>query len=76
MNIYKNGGLMMDFLKEYLPLLVPIILIELALMFIALKHILTHKNYKIGNRYLWIIITVFVQIIGPILYFIIGKEDD
>lgn len=63
-------------LADVLPFLVPLILIELLLLAVALKHILTHKEYKHGNRMLWIVIVVLgMNIIGPVLYFIFGKED-
>lgn len=38
--------------------------------------ILTHKSYKRGNRTLWLIVVIVgMQFIGPILYFLLGKED-
>lgn len=58
-----------------LPFLIPIIVIELALTVAALVHIFTHKNYRVGNRVLWVVLS-FVQIIGPVLYFIIGRGED
>ena len=68
---------MTDFsvLTPYIPFLIPVVVIQLGLLIAALIHILRHKTYKAGNRVLWIIIVVFVNIIGPILYFIIGKDD-
>ncbi len=63
-------------LMEYLPFLIPILLIELALMITALVHVLRHKKYRFGNRVLWIIIVVFLQIIGPIAYFTIGRGEE
>ena len=65
----------MDLLLKIWPFLLPIIVIELILMVLALVHILTHKTYKSGNRTLWIIVS-FIQIIGPILYFILGRSDE
>ena len=63
-------------LTEFLPFLIPLIIAEFALFGYTLYHILTHKNYKRGNRALWLVITiVFMNFIGPILYFILGKED-
>ncbi|MBQ1397992.1 MAG: PLDc_N domain-containing protein [Clostridia bacterium] len=65
-----------DALKEYLPLLLPLIVAELALFLWALVHVLTHKTYKRGNRVLWLIVViVMMNFVGPILYFIFGKED-
>lgn len=63
----------MNNVTEFLPFLVPLVISELALLAYTLYHILTHKSYKRGNRTLWLI--VGMQFIGPILYFLLGKED-
>ena len=63
-------------IMEFLPFLIPIVIAEFALFGYTLYHILTHKKYKHGNRILWIVISVvFMNFIGPILYFIFGRED-
>lgn len=63
-------------LKEYLPFIIPIAVLQLSLMLAALISILRHKQYKTGNRALWLIISLLVSIIGPILYFVLGKTDE
>ena len=64
-------------IKDFLVFLIPVIIVEFALFGYTLYHILTHENYKRGNRTLWIVICiVFMNFIGPILYFILGKEDE
>ncbi len=66
----------MSEIQEYLPLLIPIIIVEMALLIYTIYHILTHSNYKYGNRVLWLIISIVgMEFIGPILYFVLGKED-
>lgn len=66
----------MNGIQEYLPLLIPVAVLELALLVYTLRHILTHKTYRHGNRTLWILVTlVGMEFIGPILYFLLGKED-
>jgi hypothetical protein len=65
----------MEIIRPYLPLLIPLIVIELGLTVTALIHIFTHKTYRKGNRVLWVILS-FVQIIGPVLYFVIGRSDE
>ena len=66
----------MDKLIEFLPFLIPLIIAEFALLAYTLHHILTHTTYKRGNRVLWLVITiVFMNFVGPILYFILGRED-
>ena len=63
-------------LTEILPFLIPLVIVELGLLGYTLWHILTHKTYKRGNRVLWIVIAIVgMQFWGPILYFILGKED-
>lgn len=62
--------------SELLPFLIPLIVVELVLLIITLRHIFTHKNYKRGNRLLWVAVAVVgMQFIGPVLYFLLGKED-
>ena len=63
--------------QEYLPFLIPLIIVEFGLLAYTLVHILKHDNYKRGNRTLWLIITIVgMNFIGPILYLILGKEED
>lgn len=67
----------MEQLKEFLPFLIPLVIAQFSLLGYTLYHILTHKTYKRGNRTLWLIVTVILMnFIGPILYFLLGKEDD
>ncbi len=65
----------MDKLIEYLPFIIPLVVIEFGLAIVTLIHIFKHKTYKLGNRTLWVILS-FVNIIGPVLYFTIGKGDE
>ena len=61
---------------QFIPFLIPLVIVQFGLLAYTLYHILTHNTYKRGNRVLWLIITlVFMNYIGPILYFILGKED-
>lgn len=66
----------MDNIMEYLPFLIPLIIAEFALLGYTLYHIFTHEHYKRGTRTLWIVVTIIgMEFIGPILYFLLGKED-
>ena len=66
----------MEQIMEFLPFLIPLVIVQFGLFGYALYHILTHKSYKRGNRALWLIITiVFMNYVGPILYLLLGKED-
>lgn len=63
-------------IREMLPFLIPLAVAEFALLGYTLYHILTHKTYKRGSRGLWIAVALIgMEFIGPILYFLLGKED-
>jgi hypothetical protein len=66
----------MDTLIKYLPVLLPIIILELSLAIFSFIHVLRHPHYKFGNKIVWCIIVLFVQFIGPIVYFIFGRGED
>lgn len=63
-------------LKEYLPFIIPIIIVEIVLGITALVHVLRHPNYRFGNKAMWVFIVLFVQIIGPIVYFAFGRGEE
>lgn len=66
----------MEQLMEFLPFLIPLVIVQFALLGYTLYHILTHKTYKRGTRALWLIVVlVLMNYLGPILYFVLGKED-
>lgn len=66
----------MDKMMEFLPFLIPLVIAEFALLGYTLYHILTHKYYKRGTRTLWLVITVIgMNFIGPVLYFLFGREE-
>ncbi|MCI9052381.1 MAG: hypothetical protein HFI05_10780 [Lachnospiraceae bacterium] len=63
-------------MTEILPFLIPLVIAEFILLLITLKHILTHENYKHGNRTMWLIISIVgMNFVGPILYFLLGREE-
>ncbi len=64
-------------LKEYLPLLIPLVIAQFSLLGYTIFHIMRHDSYKHGSRALWLIVAlVGMQFIGPVLYFAIGKEEE
>ena len=59
-----------------LALLLPVIILEFILAITALIHVIKHPNYRFGNKAIWIIVVLFIQIIGPIFYFIFGRGEE
>ena len=63
-------------LKEFLPFIIPLVIVQFSLLGYTIYHILTHNHYKRGNRILWMIVAIIgMEFVGPILYFILGKEE-
>lgn len=66
----------MRLVHNYLPFLIPYIILEMLLAIIALIHIFTHRDYRFGNRWLWVVLVLCFQIIGPVAYLTIGRSDE
>ena len=55
-------------IKEFIPFLIPLAIVQMGLLAYTLYHILTHKTYKRGSRGLWLIVALAgMQFIGPLL---------
>lgn len=59
---------------DMLQLLVPVLILQFILMATALVSCLKQKETN-GPKWLWIIVIIFLNIIGPILYFIFGRKE-
>ena len=66
----------MEILIKYWLFLIPLLVAELALGITALIHVLKHPNYRFGNKVMWALIVMCVQIIGPIIYFVFGRGEE
>lgn len=67
----------MSDIQEYLPLIIPLIIVQLGLLVYTIIHIMTHTTYKRGTRTIWLVVAIVgMQFIGPILYFLLGKESE
>ena len=63
-------------IQDLLLVLIPLVIVELALLAYTLWLIFTHDSYKRGSRALWVVVAIVgMEFIGPLLYFLLGKED-
>ena len=62
--------------EEILPLLIPLIVLQLTLMGVGLFD-LTRPDRRVrgGNKLVWGLVIAFVQFLGPLVYFLFGRED-
>lgn len=64
-----------DFRWENLPwdLLIPLFVIELILIVVALIDCIRNKRTN-GPKWLWVLIIIVINLLGPVLYFVIGRR--
>ncbi len=65
----------MEIIRQYLPLLIPVVLIELALMITALIDLVRRPQTR-GPKWVWVLVIILINFIGPIIYFVAGRKDE
>lgn len=65
----------LNVLKDMLPFLIPVVLIEVALLIIALMDLVKREYVRGGNKIVWALVIVFISMIGPIVYLIVGRQE-
>ena len=61
-------------ITSLLPLLIPLILLQLILIIVAVRDLVRRERTR-GPKWVWAIIILFVNLIGPIVYLAIGREE-
>lgn len=63
-----------DFAK-IIPLLIPILLLQLGLLIAAIIDLVRQPKVR-GPKWVWVLVIVFVNIFGPIIYFLFGRKEE
>ena len=62
--------------EQIIALLAPILIIQVGLMVAALIDLeRAERRVRGGNKLVWALVIVFVNVIGPIVYFVAGREE-
>jgi hypothetical protein len=62
--------------EQIIALLIPLVLIQLGLIVAALYDLeKEERRVRGGSKLVWVLIIVFVNLIGPLVYFAVGRED-
>ena len=64
----------MENISSLIPFLIPIILLQLGLMVFALADLIRRERTK-GPKWVWALVVIFVNLIGPIVYLVAGREE-
>jgi hypothetical protein len=63
-------------LEEILPFLVPLLILQLILIAVALYDLTRPERRVRGrNKLVWGVVIVLGELIGPLVYFLFGRED-
>jgi hypothetical protein len=61
---------------QIVALLAPIVVIQLGLMIAALYDLeKEERRVRGGSKLVWVLIIVFINLIGPLVYFFVGREE-
>jgi hypothetical protein len=62
--------------EQILALLAPIVIIQLGLMIVALYDLEQEdRHVRGGSKLLWALVIVFLNVLGPIVYLVAGREE-
>ena len=69
-------GHQIDQLRQVLPLVLPLLVLQLALLLLAIVDLFREeRQVRFVSKPIWALIIVFVNIVGPLAYFFVGRED-
>ncbi|HEU4571085.1 MAG TPA: PLD nuclease N-terminal domain-containing protein [Candidatus Limnocylindrales bacterium] len=61
---------------QVIALLAPIVVLQLGLMIAALIDLdRSDRRVRGGSKIVWALIVVFVNLLGPLVYFLVGREE-
>ena len=66
---------LLDMIQNILPLIIPLVLIDLVFKVYAIVDIVNEdRKVKGGNKIVWILVSVLINY-GWVIYFIFGKDE-
>jgi hypothetical protein len=65
----------MEELIKYIPYLIPVVFVQLILLVVALLDLLKREKTR-GPKWVWVLVILFVNLFGPIIYFLFGRDNE
>jgi hypothetical protein len=63
-------------IQEILPFLIPLLVLQLVLMGVGLYDLTRpERRVKGDSKVVWALIIILVNLLGPLLYFLFGREE-
>ena len=66
----------MDKILPYLPYIIPLVLLQLILIIVALVDLARREKPRYLPKWIWAIVIVLGELIGPIVYLILGRGEE
>lgn len=70
-----SKAITMDEILSYLPLLAPLLIIEIVLLVVALVDLIRREQVRYFPKWVWVVIILILNFIGPIAYLLLGREE-
>jgi Phospholipase_D-nuclease N-terminal len=62
---------------QLIALILPLIAVQLVLIIVALRDLLrAERRVRGGNKWAWAVVIVLGELLGPLLYFLLGRENE
>ena len=62
--------------QEALPLILPLLALQLILIAVSLWDLTRpERRVKGGTKWVWALVIVFGQLVGPLVYLFVGREE-
>jgi hypothetical protein len=65
----------MQTFTDMLPFLIPVFIIEVALIVIALLDLFKREGMNSTTRLIWVFVIVLINLFGPLVYLFFGRKD-
>jgi hypothetical protein len=62
--------------SDLLLLVAPLIVLEIVLIVLALNDLVRRDRVRFGNKWVWGAVILCVSLLGPVAYFVLGREDE
>jgi len=70
-----EGVVFMDRFLDLLPLLIPLLLIQLTLQIYSIIDLIKREKVRFDNKLLWGAIIILFNVIGPVVYLVFGRSE-
>ncbi len=65
----------MDRFLDLLPLLIPLIIIQLSLQIYCIVDLIKREKVRFDNKLLWGAVIILFNVIGPVVYLVFGRSE-